>query len=140
MTKKRPGTKKPKGIRISESEEQQVVMQWAAMREGQYPELALFHHIPNGGSRREGERAKLAAEGVKPGVPDLHLPVARGKWHGLWIEMKAKDGTPSREQLRWIAMLAAQDNKAVVCYGADQAIREIVEYMMEDKKNDHDQG
>ena len=34
--------------------------------------------IPNGGSRHPAEAARLKAQGVKAGVPDLCIPVARG--------------------------------------------------------------
>lgn len=45
-----------------------------------FPELKWLHHIPNGGSRGDNAKsraiqgAKLKAEGVKTGVPDLFLP------------------------------------------------------------------
>mgnify|MGYP004433785991 CR=1 FL=1 len=32
--------------------------------------------------------ANLKRQGVKAGVPDLHLPVARGGYNGLYIELK----------------------------------------------------
>ncbi len=41
-----------------------------------------FFAVPNGGSRQRGERARLAAQGVVPGVPDLILvgrPVPDGE-------------------------------------------------------------
>lgn len=59
--------------------------------------------IPNGGKRsgpREG--ARLKAEGVKPGVSDLLLPLRRHNCAGLWIELKAPKKKPTPEQLAWI--------------------------------------
>lgn len=59
--------------------------------------------IPNGGKRsgpREGMRLK--AEGVKPGVSDLLLPLRRGGYAGLWLELKAPGKKPTAEQLDWI--------------------------------------
>jgi len=41
---------------------------------------------------------KLKKEGVKRGIPDIFLPCARGGSHGLFIEMKARDGKVSEEQ------------------------------------------
>ena len=53
-----------------------------------YPELELFHAIPNGGKRTLGTAIKLKREGVKAGVPDTHLPVPSGEYCGLYIEFK----------------------------------------------------
>ena len=51
--------------------------------------------IPNGGIRSLSTAAKLKAEGVSSGVPDLCVP----EWR-LWIEMKrVKGGSLSAEQL-----------------------------------------
>ena len=46
-------------------------------------------HIPNGGSRNKLEASNLKKQGVKAGVPDLFLPVGRGSYHGLFIELKS---------------------------------------------------
>ena len=67
-----------------ESEEQICLFQWAQYQSGRYPELELMYHIPNGGSRNKYEAANLKLQGVKAGVPDICLPVARGKFHGLY--------------------------------------------------------
>ncbi len=50
--------------------------------------LRWMHAIPNGGSRNRASASKMVAEGVKSGVHDIFLPVARGPYHGLYIEMK----------------------------------------------------
>lgn len=64
----------------TEAQEQMTLFSWAAMQSGKYPELNLLYHVPNGGSRHKAEAGRLRAEGVKAGVPDLCLPVARGQW------------------------------------------------------------
>lgn len=61
----------------TESVEQQCLFRWAAFQSGRFPELALLYHVPNGGSRKKAEAGRFRAEGVKAGVPDLCLPVAR---------------------------------------------------------------
>lgn len=49
---------------------------------------------------REG--ARLKAEGVKPGVSDLLLPLRRGGYGSLWIELKAPGKKPSKVQQEWM--------------------------------------
>ena len=45
-----------------------------------YPAAAkLIYHVPNGGHRHKLVASKLKEQGVKAGVPDLVLPMARGK-------------------------------------------------------------
>ena len=61
----------------TEADEQKAVIQWCILMEGRWPELEYIYHVPNGGSRNSREAANLKAQGVKPGVPDLELPVAR---------------------------------------------------------------
>ena len=71
---------------LTEHQIQTCVMEWAEGQLIQHPELKMLYAIPNGGARNAITGALLKAEGVKPGVPDLCLPVARGKYHGLYIE------------------------------------------------------
>lgn len=69
------------------------------------------------------------AIGVKKGVPDLCLPVARGGCHGLYIEMKAPNGTTRAEQDWWLEELRGQGYQAAVCYGWEDAARVIGSYL-----------
>lgn len=118
-----------KEIHTSESDEQIVVFNWAQMMEGRYPELALLHHIPNGGKRSMSEAVRFKREGVKAGVPDICLPVPRGKYHGLYVEMKAADGRVSEYQKEWLSKLTAQGYFTAVCFGAQSAIDTITRYL-----------
>lgn len=113
----------------SESEEQQVVIEWAEYTQGHWPELALLYHVPNGGKRGKVEAARFKREGVKPGVPDLCLPVARNGRHGLYIEMKAMDGKLTAKQSEWLEALKKQGYLAVECHGAAAAIRFLEWYL-----------
>lgn len=109
---------------MSESLEQQAVVEWALWKG-----LPLLH-IPNGGWRSAATAARLKAEGVRPGVPDLMLPVASGGYHGLWIEMKRRDGgRVSAKQREWLDLLNANGYRAVVCHGAGEAIAEMEAYL-----------
>lgn len=112
-----------------ESNEQEALFRWAAFARGKYPELDLLYHIPNGGSRNRLEAANLKRQGVKAGVPDLCLPVARGKYHGLYIEMKYGKNKTSENQNIWLKALAAQGYASAVCYGWQEAQELITKYL-----------
>lgn len=114
---------------VHENVEQTCLFRWAAYEQGKYPELNLLYHIPNGGSRNKYEAANLKRQGVKAGVPDLCLPVARGKYHGLYIEMKAGKNTPSDLQKGWLKALNEQGFLAVVCYGWEKASEVLIQYL-----------
>nr|DAL99745.1 MAG TPA: Nuclease [Caudoviricetes sp.] len=116
-----------------EDREQEMLMRWARETEIVHPELALLHHIPNGGKRNPAEAAHLKRLGVKAGVPDLCLPVARGGFHGLYIELKAGKNRPTEMQKTWIDALSAQGFAAFVCYGAAYARKVIEAYLKGEK-------
>lgn len=116
-------------VKRKESEEQTAIIEWANIMQHRVPELALLYHVPNGGSRNVVEAKRLKAQGVKPGVPDLVLPVARGKYHGLYIELKTLRGRVSDTQKQWLDALRNQGYAAIVCRGADEAIAMIAKYL-----------
>ena len=119
------------GIRMlpTEDEEQIWLFSWAALNLGKWPELELMHHIPNGGKRTKTEAARFKAMGVKRGVSDIFLPVARGGFHGLYIELKAKDGKVESAQKEWIEAVRKQGYCGAVCYGGAVAAELIQRYM-----------
>ncbi len=74
----------------TEHAHQVALFMWSAMpvvRE-EFPELRWLFAIPNGGDRHPVVAARLKAEGVKSGVSDICLPVARRGYHGFYIELK----------------------------------------------------
>ena len=121
-----------KQIVPTEHEEQVQLMSWCMLmadRTGNR-EYDMIFAIPNGGARQKATAGKLKAEGVKPGVPDLMLPVQRGEYAGLFLEMKRrKGGTVSAEQKSWMTALTAQGYKCLVCHGAEEAMAAIQNYM-----------
>ncbi|NJB67519.1 hypothetical protein GGQ74_001159 [Desulfobaculum xiamenense] len=116
-------------VAASEHEEQVALFAWARSMESAMPELALLYAIPNGGHRHRGVAVKLKAEGVRAGVPDVHLPVARGAHHGLWIEMKVGRNTLTARQEAIVVRLRAEGHRVEVCHGARQAIAALVDYL-----------
>ena len=114
----------------TEAQEQESLFRWAAYNRIKYPELELMYHVPNGGGRNLIEAAHLKAQGVKPGVPDICLPVPNIKYTALYIELKrCKGGKVSEEQRGWITALNRVGCRAVVCHGWDEAREEIERYL-----------
>ena len=114
----------------TEHQEQVALFEWAAWMARKHPDLLLMHAIPNGGKRDIRTAARLKAEGVKPGVPDIFLPVPKDGKHGLYIELKrSRGGTVSKEQEAWIRALSAQEYVCAVCHGHREAIKVITDYM-----------
>lgn len=113
-------------ISPSESEEQIGLVLWF---ETQFPRVRIFH-IPNGGHRAMSVAKKMKAEGVKPGVPDLHVPAWR-----LWIEMKRKTGGRlSPEQKDWIEYLEGIGDVVIVGKGAEDASRQLLAFVRARRK------
>lgn len=115
----------------TEHGEQTALFCWAQQNLDHYPELALMFAIPNGGERTKSGSGRLKAEGVKPGVPDIFLPVARGKYHGLFIEMKKRGVfSVSQEQRDWAIQLAEQHYRVVLAIGWLNAKMLIEKYFL----------
>lgn len=120
-------------MKRGEDTEQIGVIEWANWNRNRFPELRLLFHIPNGGKRSKTEAAIFKAMGVKAGVPDLCLPVARGGFAGLYIEMKYGKNKPTDNQKQWIADLKAEGYKVEVCYSGEEATRTLEAYLQHEK-------
>jgi len=128
---------------VSEHKDQVDLFVWAGFNAGKYPELKMLFAIPNGGKRDAITGAMLKSEGVRRGVPDICLAVARGKYHGLFIELKRADLKPSAKaamqdfrkmglsvyQSEWLDALRAEGYAAGVCYGYEEARDAILDYL-----------
>jgi hypothetical protein len=112
-----------------ERKSQAAVVDWARWASGQWPELRYLFAVPNGDKRSAVTASLLVSQGVKPGVPDLILPVARAGYIGLAIEMKRKPNKPSEVQGEWIAALQSFGWLALVCWSAPEAIDALQEYV-----------
>lgn len=108
---------------MTEAQEQRAVVEYLEW-------LKLpFYHVANERNCSPQRGAMLKRLGVQSGVPDLCIPVPMGGYHALYIEMKSKSGRPSINQRKWIKALRKYGNYAEICYGADQAIELISQYM-----------
>lgn len=110
----------------SEDDEQRAVVEYCDIMG-----FPVFH-IPNEGKRSKATAARMKRLGLRSGVPDLFVPIARGEYHGLFVEMKRRDFTPSKitsNQLEWIELLKSNGYAAFVCAGANSAIKCVDWYM-----------
>lgn len=117
-------------MKNSETTEQIKLFNWARQNEKYIPELKLLHHIPNEGKRTQTGGSILKAAGLKPGIPDICLPVARKGYNALYIEMKFGNNKPTPEQRIMISALEDSGNKVSVCYSAEEA-REVIRHYLE---------
>jgi len=106
----------------TEREFQAAVIQAAQWEALTTPQYNLLFHIPNENSHK--------TPGVKGGVPDLFLAVPKGKYGGLFIELKTGDGKPSQKQLDTIADLRAAGYACHIIWDSvDEVISCIAAYL-----------
>lgn len=121
----------------TEDGEQTALFAWAALPavRDKYPSLRWAFAVPNGGLRDKRTANRLRATGLKPGVPDIYLPLRRGAWPGLWIELKRpasegkRKGVVSDEQAEWINWLKGQGYAVMVAYGWIEARDTLIQYL-----------
>jgi len=114
----------------TEDDEQRAVVAWCEGYALADIRARLLLHVPNGGHRHIATAARLRRLGVRPGVPDLLLPVVVLPYHGLWVEMKRRrGGVLSPDQHGWIDALRAEGYAVAVARGADEAIAAIIAYL-----------
>ena len=113
-----------------ESEEQEKVFSWINSNKKKYPELALAHASLNGVKLSPGAAVKAKRQGMVAGVPDIFLPIDTADYNGLFIELKRKKGGKiSPEQKAFLAALQAQCFNVKICFGAEEAIETIKNYL-----------
>lgn len=113
----------------TESGHQKALFCWANLNLHLYPELGLMFAIPNGGLRSAKTASRMKAEGAKSGVPDICLPIARGQYHGLFVEMKTDRGHVSPAQRAWHENLMQQRYLVIVCRSWQEAVNDLVQYI-----------
>lgn len=116
-----------------EHDEQVALFQYAEIQERTDPRWRLLNASQNGlaaASTVAAARAKAA--GMKKGFPDISLPVPRGPWHGMYIELKRVGAPPSAvstDQKKWLADLTEQGYRAIVARGWVEAVEQIETYL-----------
>lgn len=145
-----------------ESRMQRTLMERIAASSNLDRRLRLIFAIPNGGSRaaftnRKGirispEAIRMKAEGMKPGVPDLFLPVPIAalrvcpfspmgdrnyvvNFHGLFLELKAGKNTPSPAQELWIEELRKEHYRVAVVWDSWETAFAVIESYLAGKEH-----
>jgi hypothetical protein len=77
------------------------------------PDVTWFA-VPNGEWRFPKTAARLKAQGVRPGAPDLVL-VIDGKFYG--VEVKSEKGRSSEAQVAMGQLIERSGGNYIVCYG-----------------------
>jgi len=113
-----------------ESWEQEQFFRWIYANQIRYPELQLCNGSMNGIRVSPRLRSSLKGQGLRPGVPDIDLPVKRFPWCGLRIEMKrVKGGSTSEEQKQFHRLLGQQGYRVEVCKGWAAAVEVVKDYL-----------
>lgn len=117
---------------LLESDLQRAIIRWSETLIGRIPEFEWIYHCPNGGKRNAFEAQNLKSQGVKSGVVDLHLDVARGGYHGWKCELKKPGGncqTPSEEQIKYLAFVDEQGYCTLVSNDFDEVKEHLLRYI-----------
>lgn len=115
----------------TEAAEQVDVFDWASREKIDAGRLGHFMFaIPNEGKRSKVLGAKMRAQGLRSGVPDIFLALPMHGRPGLFIEMKKqKGGVVSDNQEKWISRLKLAGYVVEVCKGAEEAKKVITNYL-----------
>ena len=129
-------------MKHDEFQYQRAVFDWTQFKRCVYPELEYMFAVPNEYGRRvtAQQAARMKQQGVKPGVPDIWLPVPvlnrqldEDEALGLIIEMKSKTGPVRDSQKNYLEFLDGQGYNTHVCRDPEHAINLINEYMQRAK-------
>lgn len=102
-----------------------AVCNWMRLR---YPDL-LFTISPAGMIRGANTAVLMKRLGYRNGTPDILIFEPRGRFHGLFIELKAEKGYLSEDQRVFIAKAVFLRYATAVCFSYEEAIKTVENYM-----------
>jgi hypothetical protein len=114
---------------VSEYDHQKKAFEWIQDHTDQYPELDDLYAIPNGGRRPPKVAREMKETGQKKGMPDVHLPIPRGKFASLYVELKKPGGSLSPDQKKRHPRLARWGNRVVTVYSWADLIITALDYL-----------
>lgn len=113
----------------SESSHQKAFFRWwHLMQASRWPNVLCFA-VPNGGARDAVTGARMKAEGLLAGIPDIFLAKSSCGKHGMFVEMKAKRGRVSERQRGIFPFLEAAGYAVVVARGWKEAADAVELYL-----------
>ncbi len=114
-----------------EHQNQVALFQWARNNATlrKYPELRLLEGSMNGVKLTRAQAVKAKLAGLLTGAHDIRLPVRKGNYIGLSIELKHGDNKPSEKQIEYGEILEHYGHCVRYCWGWDAAREAIEEYL-----------
>ena len=113
-----------------EAWEQEQYFKWVYTSQVRIPELELCNGSLNGVYLTPKQKASVKLQGLRRGIPDIDLPVRKGPYSGLKIELKrVKGGRVDPEQRRIHALLTDQGYLVLVCRGWVEAVEATCRYL-----------
>lgn len=111
---------------------QAAVFTWARMPcvVTQYPGLKLLEGSMNGVKLTAAQAGKAKAAGMLKGSHDLRLPVPRGGFTGLSIELKIGKNKPTDEQIEYGEALIEQGWKVLYIWDDWEEVKDEIERYM----------
>ncbi len=111
----------------SEHDLQVEIVRWCE-GDGEHLVRGRFFAVPNGGYRSKRTAARLKAEGLRPGVPDM---IFFRQSETLWIEVKnGEKGKLSGLQKEFIELLERNLHDVSVVRSLDEAILAITHFYL----------
>lgn len=114
-----------------EFDQQCALFQWARVPVVQrmYPGLDLLSCSLNGVRLTASQAWKASKSGMLSGEFDIRLPVARGGYHGLTIELKFGNGRASKNQLWYHKRMEEEGMFARFAWSWVEAKNLIIRYL-----------
>ncbi|QFT40043.1 VRR-NUC domain protein (plasmid) [Vibrio sp. THAF191c] len=123
------GIKKP-----SELNDTKLAEHWLQVRifytlEVDYPdEYEFAFAVPNGGHRSKRSASLISYEGQKKGTPDVFIPIPKGIYHGMFLEVKTEKGTASKDQKSKAELYRQMGYYVVIAKGYDACMAQLTQY------------
>lgn len=111
-------------MRAARQSENSVQQQVVTLLESYCRPDVTWFAVPNGEWRYRRTAARLKAQGVRAGAPDL-IVLVDGHFHG--IELKSEHGRPSDAQVMMGERIVLSGGDYHVCYGLHATVKKLID-------------